>query len=120
MSSEDQTEIATGREGIELAQGYVPAQMEGDTPKEAPISANEALDPLRELAPAEDELFTEVKFQGPDGSDRPENESLTAEQAARGLSEYRTRNADAFEQGLKEAIAQEADELRGVKQQQPP
>jgi hypothetical protein len=113
--SEEQ--LLTGREGIEASQGYVPAQMEGDTPKEAPISANEALDPFREVVP-EAEPIVEVKFQSPDGSERPENETLTAEQAARGLADYRNKNADAIEAGLKEAIAAEADELRGIKQPQ--
>jgi hypothetical protein len=110
--SEEQ--LLTGREGIEASQGYVPGSMSGDTPPEAPISANEALDPFREVVP--EEPITEVKFQDADGTERPENETLTAEQAARGLADYRNKNADAIEAGLKEAIASEADELRGVKQ----
>jgi hypothetical protein len=111
-------ELLTGREGIEASQGYVPGDMAGDAPPEAPIDSTTLLDPLREIAP--EEPITEVKVQDEFGNERPENETLTAEQAARGLAGYRNKNADAIEAGLKEAIASEADELRGVKSPEQP
>jgi len=119
-----ETEQVFGAESVERSLGYVPAVVDMPTdemPGDVSIQQSELRDAAAEISKGRNEaqreretkpLDSTVQVQGLDGKPRPENETLSIEEASHLVSGARNQQENTADRDERAALAAEIDRLR--------